>query len=252
MKIEDYKKADCSLLRLPPIDASSVMKAIELELAKAWENGSSANGVIDSILRNDAVLNQVKDQISDSLEFQRATAMDSINEEKESNIQHYKNEKEAKLQQVEESLGSVVSEKEDKLKEMNERLSSKHSGYSASQKRLEEMRSRIQERLKEIGGKEGFETLLSIQDMVKDKNETRNAKSYDAKKESEAEELSCSKEPIYELRKVISAVDSKEKIDPLAGKNLEEVVKAAEESNKKHGRVYHFFKKVWEVLNYEI
>ncbi len=249
MKIEDYKKADCSLFRLPPIDTSVVGNAIDLALVKAWENGLSIDSLIESVLNDKKVLKQVTEQISENLEFQRATALHNIDEKKKGSIQSYKTEEEMKLQQIQESLGTDITEKETRLKKVNQQLSDKHSNYNASQKKLEEMRIRIQEKLKDIGGKEGFETLLSIQGLVKNKNESQNVPQYGNKTK---EEQGYAKEPIYDLDKAIKAVTAEEKIDPLEGKTLEAVVKKAEEDRRRHGNVYRFFKKVWRVLNYEL
>ncbi len=247
MKIEDYKKADCSLFRLPPIDASVVGSAIEVALVKAWENGSSVNSIIENVLNDKKILKQVTEQISENLEFQKVTALRNIDEKKKESIRSYETEGEAKLQQIQESLGNVISEKETGLKKVSQQLSERHSNYNASQKKLEEMRIRIQEKLKGIGGEEGFETLLSIQGLVKKQDKAQSVPQYNNK-----DEQSYAKEPIYDLGKVIKAVTSEEKINPLEGKTLEAVVEKAEEDKKKHGKVYRFFKKVWRVLNYEL
>ena len=243
--IEDYRKAQCQLYRLPPIDTSGVEEIIQTTLLEAWKNGENIKNVVNNILQNQQVVSRLSEQVSGNLNFQRIVELQNARDQNKTNLEQYALERQEKLKRVDTFLGSGIVTKYKELGEVSRTFQDAEKDYSVTKRKLEELRARVQERLKQVGGEKGVETLLTINNAVTRQSTYPETKSYTEDKEE-----------LYKKPEKYSNEDTSEKIkDALKyaakDKRLKEKLetKIEEEiTEEKKG----FFRKVWKVLNYKI
>ena len=162
MKIKDYTYADCTLFRQPPVDFSIVQQAIEKNLLDLWERGYSANSSIDYMLENNELLGQLTDQVAENLQFQREQMLSNIEVDKEGQILTYEEEKERNLQAIRTSLGRRAEDKNGEYEKTNQEYVERRTSCDAVSQRLEEMRRRIQDKYKRLGGEKGYQNIVEL------------------------------------------------------------------------------------------
>ncbi len=166
MKLEDYRFANCELFRTPPLDLSVVERAIEEMLLESWKNGGTAGRTISSILENEEVVGKLTDQIAKNLEYQRAKELENLGRRHADKVSGYDEEHARKIQEVEATLGAEEKARRDQLAQLDGTLQQQRQVYTAAQSDLEERRRKIRERLKAMGGREKFETLIKINESL--------------------------------------------------------------------------------------
>ena len=82
INVKRYARADCTLFRIPPVDVSSVGSIIEKALVQAWEQGTSADYALNSLLSEGSITAKLAQQIAQSLQFQRQRGLEAVDEEK--------------------------------------------------------------------------------------------------------------------------------------------------------------------------
>lgn len=217
MELNDFRKADCRLFRVPPIDFSSVEGSIETALIEAWKNQSSAGNAIGSITENKGIIKNLSEQISESLEFQRRIALERVTKQEAERVRAYQEEQRAKMASVEQTIGYRAGEKLAELKAKEADLSGRRKSYDASQYSLEQTRFKIRERLDSIGSDKSVEVLLKMNESLLDETPTEQ------KKDERKTETPAYTEP----------------------KNYQTNPKPASRGRR-------IVKKIWEVLNYKI
>mgnify|MGYP001560737630 CR=1 FL=1 len=238
MTLDSYRKADCPLFRVPPIDFSTVQEALELTIVRAWESGQNAQNTINSLLQNSQVVGTLAVQVESHLGYQRASALGLVETEKASKLAMYDQKKKEETTRVEEAYAPELREREERTRTLEGNLSRKHATYTAAQARLEEMRGRVRAKLDTLGGKKGFQTLLTLQQAI-------------------TQHPSSSYEDIgYEsahphLAQALNLVTSFETIDPLQGQTLETLVSNPPPPSKK-SLPYRALQKIWAFLNYKM
>jgi len=281
MNLEDFRLADCSLFRTPPIDVTAVQRALENALVDAWKQGYSADQALSNVLDNQQIIGSLAEKVSGSLEFQRETALQGAKASEEQVLARYETERQARLQEV--ATLMETERKKQTYEKTSETLVRTNSSYSASQQKLEEMRARVRERLKEVGGVSGFQTLEKIKAAVSstaagyklnDKFGTRYALEH--KPLGEERELlynqDSNKDGLVnrpfgtvkdqdkaqaEIKRALKLATSTKKIDPLNHpEKLEKIVgkeeKITDETTEKGGLVKRSAKGVWKVLNMDV
>jgi len=250
MKIDDYEKADCTLYRIPPVDLSQIQASINKTLAEVWEKGGNVNNAIDNVLNNDGMIGDLQQQIAKHVNFQKKTALDNLNQEEIKANNNYVARREEALSKVEAAYGQNLSDKEKSYQDKSKELQNKRTSYSASQARLEKIRYNIQHNMQEIGGKEGLEKLLQINDRLTRGTEkpappysSSTKKSSSKKGKAPTPKTAPPLPPGSELETTVEAKGQAEE-GSLENENL-----ALEPVQPKYK---HFFKKVWKVLNYKI
>lgn len=262
MKLEKYRKANCELFWLPPLDLSKVDKMLEVALVEAFEKGGSVNEVLDSILDNGQIISSLEEQVAENLEFQKTSAIDKVEDDKQDAIALYSEKKEELLDELQETVVAEAQEKERELGEAYQQFDTRTKKYSARKARLEEMRSRIRKKIGEVGGREGFETLQRIDQMVTSGGDYQTAKrSYEDAQSVQG----YTNEPAVSgirvegssLEQALDLALTEEEIDPLKEKAAK-VELVEEDGERKKGRVYHFFQrgtirqKIYKILTYEV
>src|SRR3989338_2062679 len=235
MKVEDYKLADCTLFRRPPIDFSEFNKAIETALVRAWESGNSASRTVNSMVNDSALVDSLKTQIEKNLSFQRQHALDGAAQQSAEMREQYEQQQLQEMESLSSTYGTVTAEQQKAYEEARKKAEESHKGYSAAQQQLNETRNRIKAKLESFGGRKGFEALMQINQMVTElaKESTKPgtyaaqpAVSYTDTKHAGSQPSS----PDYaagqqqSLQRALDLATAKGEIDPLKGKTLEAIV----------------------------
>ena len=80
MNTDDYRLADCTLFRQPPVDVSKISEALEIILVQEWQRGNSVHGAVERALEDDKIVDALTEQIAPNLDFQRETALQEVDE----------------------------------------------------------------------------------------------------------------------------------------------------------------------------
>lgn len=180
-----YRYADCTLFRVPPIDIASVRDRIETALAQAWDKGVPAERAIDGIVGNARLTSSLSEQIAPNLEYQRQQALQQVAIKKEDAIRQYDSERDARIMEVEAGVGAVVQQHRQSLEQLQEAVQGEQGLYSASEKKLRELRESVRRQVTEIGGVEGYKTLAKIQEAVMgEEAHSQASTAYEAPKET--------------------------------------------------------------------
>ena len=242
MGTKEYVGANCTLFRTPPVDVSIVGSDIENMIVDAWKSGRSASDTLLTLLDNKEVLSELSSQVSSSLLFQRRTELDEIKDEVDTRKQKYQQNYETKIKEIDQTVGIDTQEKQKLLILAQQELKRKEQEYDASLAGLDDMRQRVREKLKNIGGEKGFEDLLRIHDYISGPVDSGVS--------------DISREPIYSrtysdenLKKALDIVKGKDDVDPLKRRSLEHRLDDSV-TRKKSGGVYGFFRNLWGRLFY--
>jgi hypothetical protein len=161
-KTDDYRKADCTLFRMPPVDLSMIESSIERALVNAWERGTDVNSAIQQISSDQGLIGELQQRIERHIEFQRTTALEDV-EDRQSNLdRNYEARKESSMGNINQRYGKEISEKDSLRASAQQELEERRQAYSASQARLNKIRSNIKSNIQQVGGKKGMEQLLEI------------------------------------------------------------------------------------------
>ncbi|MBU0666204.1 MAG: hypothetical protein ABIC91_07175 [Nanoarchaeota archaeon] len=239
MKIKDYRYSDCNLFRTPVVSYDKFADIIAESLAKAFKNGYSANDAMNAIGRNSNIKQQIENQLKESIGFQRNHALSKLHSQTAKEIAAKELEKDSYLQQLENNLGTRVQQKIQEAENYNSQLNESTNSYSASQQKLEDLRARIRKKIRNSGGRKQFEKLMEI----------NSAMSGDKYKEN-LSFLDQNKPESSDLERALDLSEVEEKIDPLKGQNIDEVVKAhkTKKKTKKHSKIYAIFRKTFGFL----
>lgn len=237
MKVDDYRLADCALFRIPAVDVSEIDSSVEQALVDAWKNGYGVDSAVSDILNNDSLVGTLENQIADNLAFQRQKALDKVKNQAQSRIDSYEESRKRRLDDIDSTLGADAEKKEAEMKVAYEELTTKHKTYNAAQAHLEKMRAEVNSKLEEIGGREGFEAVLEINEAITEDKPVK----YEAPKK---------------VKKALDIVEEKApaKIPKVTEKGLEKKVEVVEEDQ---GIIHDLFtydigKPIWKVLNYKL
>ena len=271
MKIEDYRKADCSLFRIPPVNISELERDLEKRLVSAWRAGYDPNSAISSVVNDKSLIKRIADQISQSLSFQRKVGLGEVETETTERVEEHKTAYQEKVKAVEDRLGPEEQERRTKFEEEQQKYRQQNSVYSASVSSLEEMKYRIRDQLTELGGEEGIEALLSIEKEVavpltdisqtttipastKEKSEAPKRGNYDESSIEKAARESVFKRHREGLQK--------ERLENKTGDGFIVPKNAGDDSNYSPSKDLSeinspeqsggFWRSVWKVLNYKI
>ncbi len=162
MKIDDYHHADCVRFRIPNIDFSSVNDALTLALVQACQNGNDPTTAIEKILNDRKLVGTLVDQVAETLKFQESAQMRVVESQNEDAVKKYDFERREQIQGVEDTLGKSAEEKKSMLHVVGKTAQEKSQAYSLAQSRLNELRSRVQSNLDELGGEVGYNSLQSL------------------------------------------------------------------------------------------
>ncbi len=254
MRLDDYRLADCTLFRLPPVDASTVDDAVQKAIFEAWQRGMSAQNAIDSVLSDKKIVGALAEQVAPNLEFQQQNAFDEIYRKLDEKRAEYEKWKDEQLQRMNNGIGAEVEKKQEEWQKANAAFLEKYKGYNAAQAQLEMLRTRVRERLEKIGGAEKYAKLLEINQAVMSDSPYQPAVGreplYDQpnnvlEKTSLPADVKTS--PQVDANKA-RAIVNKKPIDLLNDKTEKSAIKDIPEIPKPKG----FFGRVWEVLNYKI
>ncbi|GEM_PF-6655923 len=260
MDLSYYRFADCGLFRTPPVDFSSVKEEIERMLVTAWQSGKPAGTAIEEIAGNEQIVGKLSGQIEQSLLYQRSHAVDSLGREGEEQKKGYEAVRDMRFAGIEQTLGAAAAEKERELAKAAEAYGQTQGSYNAAQARLEELRAKVREQLKSIGGRQGYNALSSInRGMAGDAGAALPSLAYRPmplrpRKPRQAYSGAEEAQPTDEQEGTEDAgVQAQAPQTPEGDEqgSLEEVIARIEEGEKTN-IVRRFFGKVWSVLNYKI
>jgi hypothetical protein len=249
MRLEDFRKADCNLFRLPPVDLSDIREEIDRAIIEAWRNQNSAQGAVDSILGNNKILGTLTEKITESLEFQRKVGAENITQEAKETISVYKDEQKQRLRTVDATIGIEAKDKGKTAYKKTEELLERTRAYDVTQANLEAARARINERIAALGGAKSIEAVLDISDrLITEPCESPEKENLENKTEGKtpASNLGGAKPEVIstnanEGAKVPGNQDYSQKSS-----------QDYSNSTKPVGRGKRIMKKIWSVLNYKI
>ena len=162
MKLSDWTGADCTLFRVPALDLGDLQKDLEKAMIDAWQNGYSAERAIGNILGNDAVISSLADQVQNNLTFQRDRALTEIEKKRDEKKATIEGEKQQHVQKIEQDLGTKTEQAHQQFRQQSQTVQQHHAEYTAAQADLSSLRGRIKKQLGDIGGEQGYEHLLTI------------------------------------------------------------------------------------------
>lgn len=250
MKIKDYRLADCTLFRLPPMDFSAVDKSIENALIEAWKNDNSASNTVDNIVNSSQIVEKLMNQIMQNLEFQKKAELSGADVNHKNAVESYVQQKEVTLRKIEETLGIEVSEKEKEMRKHEDELEGHHVNYSASQKRLDELRYRVEEKLKSMGGRERFEKLMQINSELTDNLKVYNPKK--SRKKRKYNRKTTGQGSSYSLDRALDLATFEGDIDPLNGESLEDLIAKQKIQKRREKRlVYRVYNRIRRFFGYK-
>lgn len=183
MKITDYKNADCPKFRVPAIDLSTLDEAIESTLTSAWEKNYSAKDAMNMLATDPKVKGVIAEKLAENLEFQRQAELQNLRYQRQQEAEKISARIRAQLKEINSTVGKDANLKKKELGKVSEQLTEGREQYSVAQKSLEEMRARVQEQLKYVGGEKGFEKLIQIDEILTEEPEEK-PKQEKEKKES--------------------------------------------------------------------
>ena len=255
MKIDDFTRADCNLFWRPPLDFSKVQQIIEERLIEAWQRGNSASGTLDALVSSREVMGALTSQLSEHLDYQRGVELATAETQREKAVAQVNAQYQAQITQTAQQYETQIRTAEADAQAAQEALRLKQEAYSAAQVSLEEMRGRVKSELAQLGGAEGYQKLLQINQAVLGEDAAP----------AEAVNL---EELIGEERSAGATLEDKTQISPppqpyLSGAGegphdaipetyLEQKRKtqgAPQPSPRKKGGLW---RKVWKALNYEL
>jgi hypothetical protein len=165
-RYRDYRQADCKLFRRPVIDTSAVDRLITQTLVDFWQKGTSADSAMNAVMGNEDVVNALASQVAENLEFQRHHGLVAIDTQRREAQQELEAEHDRQKADADRELGTAVKQAEEVLVAARNDEYSKKREYSIAHARLDQMRDRVHQRLESIGGREGLEQLLKINNDV--------------------------------------------------------------------------------------
>lgn len=166
MKLNDYRHADCTLFRIPPLNIALLSETISKELLKAWRRGDSADQALNTLLYDKKILRPLISQIEDPLKFQKELKLKEAKEKREIAVDETKREYKHKISQAEQEYNQRLLETQQNIIKAEQILEAEKQDYSASSASLESMRQRVQEKVNALGGKRTLNKLLEINDLV--------------------------------------------------------------------------------------
>jgi len=166
MKLDDYRDADCRLFRLPPIDTSRIEDLLAQQLVQAWQHGATAQDALQRALNNDELVGSLVGELEEHIGFQQKIETQNVEAEVQANITAYDAEKEQRVAAINQSIAAEKQAKKDALDSVQGVVDEKRQVYSAEQLRLQEMRERVEAKLRAVGGDKKLEMLLQIHTAV--------------------------------------------------------------------------------------
>ena len=166
MKLAEYQRVECSKFRTPPIDFAAVRTVIDDLLLSGWQDGQSAEHVVQAVLKNPAVTGTLTAMLSPSLTFQRHVALDEVAAQEGQDRSDYQLQCDAYLAAIEATLGEEANKYAQEYEEKRAIVEQGRLGYGAAEARLSELRSRVERHLDQFGGVKGYQVLLDINQQV--------------------------------------------------------------------------------------
>jgi len=277
MKIDYYHFADCARFRVPAIDVLAVGQDLTAILVQSFDQGIPADYALQQVLNNPSVVNNLVSQVAENLDFQRQNALERVNQETQDEVSEYQQEQKSRMQRIDEYLKPTIIQKKSEYDQKQKKVEEKTGYYSAAHRSLEEMRAKVQQRLAEVGGIEGYQKIEQISASLQQSKPglytqldpsvisgTVPDNQYQPKP-ADQELTKKKKKKKKDLQKALAIATSKKSIDPLRDQaSLDDLVKedsSADEDErlesmleqpKRESAWKRFWKKVKEVANYKI
>lgn len=176
LRVGDFRYADCERFWKPTIDTGAVQEAIEAFLTKSFDDDATVDDAMERVLQTDAARTLVG-KIAGNVDYQKRIELDHIAEAKQQAIETVEQQKCEALDSVKQGIGVLRQEKEVTYDSAQKEKVRQIMAYSAEQQRLDEMKQRVREQLREIGGEKGYEILLGIEhDLEKKEESDKDAK----------------------------------------------------------------------------
>ena len=166
MRINYYQFADCTRFRIPSVDLTSVDKDLKAILLQSFDQGISADYALEQALNNQDLVQNLASQVAENLQFQQQNALERVNTEVQTAASGYQEEQTGKIQRIDAYLTPIIDQKKGQYQHQQQKVAEKKEFYSAAQRSLEEMRARVQQRLAEVGGLEGYKKIEQIGDSL--------------------------------------------------------------------------------------
>lgn len=238
MKLEDFRLADCTLFRTPPLDTSIVSETIDEILLNAWQKGTSAQDAFNKVLSNKEVSKALKEKIASHLEYQRQVALSTLQEKKQEMRAQSTQEYEQQRAEVESQYGEKVAMSAEQLAAAERAKRAKEHEYTAASYQLSQLRNRVASQLEKMGGAQGLERLISLNKKLLGQASFPSPP---------ADAIQRPEQPSYpssETQPSITIIYPEDE-SPLSEHKQSERTRAQKEREP-------FLKKLWRILNYRI
>jgi hypothetical protein len=178
MKLSDFRGADCDLFRIPPIDFSYIESALEKTLVRAWQNGSKPSDVIDTLSKDQGVVQAISSQVSASLNFQRDIQLQDLERRTQKQIEVHEAVKGQEFGKIEQNANALLQKERVIRGAYQQEAETRRGAYNATQASLEQMRGRIRESVDKVGGEKNLGYLLSLNDELLGTQSVKNTNAY--------------------------------------------------------------------------
>jgi hypothetical protein len=166
MRIQDFEKADCNLLRPVTISIEGLERRIDNRLLSAWNSGQSAANAVNAVINNSALLDELTQVIEERVRLKRTLELHRLSKKGAYIISQLNEEQEAELQMLSSSYAGKESELEAIAQETQQRIGQTHQAYSAAHAKIQTLQERIQKRLESVGGSHGLRRLQTIVEVM--------------------------------------------------------------------------------------
>ncbi len=220
MRLDDYRLADCSRFRVPPVDLSAITARLEECIVAAWQRGYDASGAINAVLSDESIVKGLAADLSDNLRFQRGVSLLEAERTKAETVAEYEADLNGQIQTIDSTLGAEAAAREEQTRQRQAEEERRRQSYNATQAQLERMRARVRERLAQVGGQKKLETLLTINDQLIQAQPatppayTPSEAAYTPPAETAAAQAPPAPEPA-KIERAIAIALTEETIDPL-------------------------------------
>ncbi len=162
MKLKDYERVDCDLLRTPPLDLGALEAQVMAGLLTSWQQGASVDDTLNTLLREKKLLEEVGTPLQDALTLQNQVQLEVLEAEKQKQEEIYNAQATEESQKITETYTNSIEEQKRRLAQAQAAKTTYRAQKTAVENDLEQMRQAVQAKLDKLGGARSLQTLLEI------------------------------------------------------------------------------------------
>lgn len=156
MKLEDFAKADCCLLRQSVV-TDSINATIESLLLQAWASGATAEAAVERLLSNRELFDALSEQVAETLRYRRSMQQEMLRQQ---HVAQKELRLAARKRQLEQ-LHERQQKEADALRDKNAVDAAQQATNEAS-RQVERLREQVNKRKETLGGAKVLQVLEKL------------------------------------------------------------------------------------------